>query len=135
MQVFDASSREYCRVRDTRTNTPLQALNLMNDVTYVESARMLAQRMLNEGGIRPEDRLALGFRLAAGRLPDDTESRVLTANLQAQLDYFQTHPDAAAGLLAVGEQRNDAKLEPETLAAYSVVGSLILNLDEVITKQ
>jgi hypothetical protein len=135
MQVFDASSREYCKVRDTRTNTPLQALNLMNDVTYVESARMLAERMLNEGGTRPEDRLALGFRLAAGRPPDQTESRVLIGNLQAQLDYFQTHPDAAAGLLAVGEKRNDGKVEPQTLAAYSVVGSLILNLDEVITKQ
>jgi hypothetical protein len=135
MQVFDASSREYCKVRDTRTNTPLQALNLMNDVTYVESARMLAQRMLNEGGARPEDRLAMGFRLAAGRLPDETERRVLMGNLQAQLDYFQTHPEAAAGLLAVGERSNDAQLGPQTLAAYSVVGSLILNLDEVITKQ
>ncbi len=135
MQVFDASSREYCKVRETRTNTPLQALNLMNDETYVESARMLAQRMLDEGGSSPEDRLALGFRLAAGRSPDQTEEQVLLGSLQAQREYFQSHPDAAAGLLAVGEKRNDPKLEPRELAAYAVVGSLILNLDEVITKQ
>lgn len=135
MQVFDASSREYCKVRETRTNTPLQALNLMNDVTYVESARMLAQRMLNEGGARPEDRVTLGFRLAAGRLPDETERQVLLSSLNAQLEYFQSHPEAAAGLLAVGEKRNDPTLEPQQLAAYAVVGSLILNLDEVITRQ
>jgi hypothetical protein len=135
MQVFDASSREYCKVRETRTNTPLQALNLMNDATYVESARMLAQRMLNEGGARPEDRVTLGFRLAAGRLPDETERQVLLSSLNAQLEYFQSHPEAAAGLLAVGEKRNDPTLEPRQLAAYAVVGSLILNLDEVITRQ
>jgi mono/diheme cytochrome c family protein len=135
MQVFDASSREYCTVRETRTNTPLQALNLMNDETYVESARMLAQRMLHEGGASPEDRLALGFRLAAGRAPEQSERQVLLGSLQAQREYFQSHPDAAAALLAVGEKRNDPKLQAQELAAYAVVGSLILNLDEVITKQ
>jgi hypothetical protein len=135
MQVFDASSRESCKVRETRTNTPLQALNLMNDETYVEAARMLGQRMLKEGGGTPEDRVDLGFRLAAGRVPDATESQVLLSSLQAQLKYFESHPDAAAGLLAVGERRNDPKLEPQELAAYAMVGSLILNLDEVITKQ
>ncbi len=135
MQVFDASSREYCQVSETRTNTPLQALNLMNDVTYVESARMLAQRMLNEGGARPDDRITLGFRLAAGRVPERGERQVLLGSLRTQLAYFQSHPAAAAGLLAVGEKRNDPRLEAEQLAAYAVVGSLILNLDEVITKQ
>ena len=135
MQVFDASSREYCKVRETRTNTPLQALNLMNDETYVEAARMLAQRMLIEGGASPEDRVALGFRLAAGRPPDESERQVLLGSLQAQREYFQNHPDGAAELLAVGEKRNDPKLAPQELAAYAMVGSLILNLDEVITKQ
>ena len=74
-KVFDASSREYCTVRETRTNTPLQALNLMNDTTYVEAARMMAQRMMNEGGTKPEERLALGLRLAAGRRPDANETQ------------------------------------------------------------
>ena len=135
MQVFDASSREYCQVRETRTNTPLQALNLMNDVTYVESARMLAQRMLREGGATPEERLGFGFRLAAGRVPDEGERQVLLSSLETQLVYFQSHPEAATGLLAVGERRSDPRLEAEELAACAVVGSLILNLDEVITKQ
>jgi hypothetical protein len=135
MQVFDASSREYCKVRETRTNTPLQALNLMNDVTYVESARMLAQRMLNEGGNKPEDRIVLGFRLAAGRVPDESERRVLLNSLETQLAYFRNNPAAASDLLAEGQRRNDPRLEAEELAAYAVVGSLILNLDEVISRQ
>jgi hypothetical protein len=135
MQVFDASSREYCTVRETRTNTPLQALNLMNDTTYVEAARMLAQRMLIEGGAKPEDRLALGFRLAAGRQPDDTVKRLLKDNLQTQLGYFRSHPPEAAQLLAVGARPYDTRLNPEELAGYTTVASLILNLDEVITRQ
>ncbi|MEW5977409.1 MAG: DUF1553 domain-containing protein [Acidobacteriota bacterium] len=135
MQVFDASSREYCKVRETRTNTPLQALNLMNDVTYVEAGRMLAERMLKEGGSKPEDRIALGFRLTAGRAPDEHEMSVLLGGLTAELDHFRRNPQAAAELLTVGEKRNDPALKKEVLAAYAVTASLILNLDEVITKQ
>jgi hypothetical protein len=135
MQVFDASSREYCTVRETRTNTPLQALNLMNDTTYVEAARMLAQRMLSEGGTSPEDRITLGLRLAAGRRPDETERQVLLGNLEAQLEYFRGHRQEAERLLAVGAKPHDTKLKAEELAAYEAVASLILNLDEVITKQ
>ena len=135
MQVFDAATREYCQVSEARTNTPLQALNLMNDVTYVESARMLGQRMMLEGGAKPGDRLTWGFRLASGRAPDELESRVLLGSLETQLAHFQRNPDAATELLAVGEKRHDPGLEAEQLAAYAVVGGLILNLDEVITKQ
>ncbi|MEX2262170.1 MAG: DUF1553 domain-containing protein [Bryobacteraceae bacterium] len=135
MQVFDASSREYCTVREMRTNTPLQALNLMNDTTYVEAARLMAQRMLSEGGTKPEDRLALGLRLAAGRRPDDSEKRLLLENLRTQLEHFRGHPQEAAQLLAVGAKPNDTKPKAEELAAYTVIASLILNLDEVITKQ
>ena len=135
MNVFDASSREYCMVRETRTNTPLQALNLMNDTTYVEAARMMAQRMLSEGGTKPEERIALGLRLAAGRRPDENETQLLLGNLQSQLEYFRSHSQEAARLLAVGAKPSDAKLKAEELAAYAVIASLILNLDEVITKQ
>ena len=135
MNVFDASSREYCMVRETRTNTPLQALNLMNDTTYIEAARMMAQRMLNDGGAKPEDRIALGLRLAAGRRPDATETQVLLGNLRSQLEYFHDHSQEATRLLAVGAKPSDSKLNSEELAAYAVIASLILNLDEVITKQ
>jgi len=135
MNVFDASSREYCMVRETRTNTPLQALNLMNDTTYIEAARMMAQRMLNDGGSKPGDRIALGLRLAAGRRPDANETQVLLGNLRSQLEYFHGHPQEATRLLAVGTKPNEPKLNSEELAAYAVIASLILNLDEVITKQ
>ncbi|MGH9831606.1 MAG: DUF1553 domain-containing protein, partial [Blastocatellia bacterium] len=87
MSVFDATSREYCTVRETRTNTPLQALNLMNDVTYVEAARMLAERMLIEGGATAEERVAGAFRLATSRRPDEKELKVLVNNLIAQQEY------------------------------------------------
>ena len=102
MQVLDASSREYCTVRETRTNTPLQALNLMNDTTYVEAARLMAQRMITAGGAKPEDRLAYGLRLATGRRPDEIEKRLLLDNLQTQVEYFRRHPQKAEQLLAVG---------------------------------
>jgi hypothetical protein len=85
MMTFDASGRETCSVRETRTNTPLQALTLMNDVTFVESARVLAERVLMQGGSSPEDRLALAFRLATARRPDPDELEVLRAGLQEHL--------------------------------------------------
>ena len=135
MHVFDASARESCTVREPRTNTPLQALNLMNDVTYVEAARLLAERMIKEGGATPESRIDWAFRVATARRPDESERRILLGNLNAQLDHFRRHPGEAAGLLSVGEKRNDANLSAAELAAYSVTASLLLNLDEVITKQ
>jgi hypothetical protein len=135
MQVFDASTREYCTVRDTRTNTPLQSLNLMNDVTYVEAARLLAQRMLREGGATPQARVAWAFLAAASRRPGESELQVLLRNLSRQMDYFGNNPREAARLLSIGEKRNEADLDAVELAAYSATASLILNLDEVITKQ
>jgi hypothetical protein len=135
MSVFDASSREYCTVRETRTNTPLQALNMMNDVTYVEASRMLAERMMTEGGTTPESRLAWAFRLATARWPDANELRILLTDLDAQVKYFSSDPKEAARLLAVGERRNAPGLNQVDLAAYATAASLILNLDEVITKQ
>jgi hypothetical protein len=135
MLVFDASAREYCTVRDTRTNTPLQSLNLMNDVTYVEAARLLAQRMLTEGGATPKARVAWAFLVVASRRPSERELQVLLRNLSWQMDYFGHNPREAARLLSVGEKRNEAKLDAVELAAYSATASLILNLDEVITKQ
>ncbi|MFN7945104.1 MAG: DUF1553 domain-containing protein [Blastocatellia bacterium] len=135
MQVFDASAREFCTVRETRTSTPLQALNLMNDVTYVEAARMLAERVLRDGGATSQSRLAFAFRLATSRLPDEKELQTLERNLKAQTEYFNQHPQEAAKLLANGDRRNDARLNATELAAYAATASLILNLDEVITKQ
>ena len=135
MGLFDASAREFCTVRDIRTDTPLQSLNLMNDVTYIEAARMLAQRMLTEGGATPQERLAWAFRLATSRLPGDRELQALLRSLEKQKASFSQRPHDAAKLLAVGEKRSDEKLNPVELAAYTATASLIFNLDEVITKQ
>jgi hypothetical protein len=135
MQVFDASAREFCTVRDTRTNTPLQALNLMNDVTYLEAARMFAERMLLEGGGTPRERINWAFRAATSRTPSERELQVLLRNLKSQTDYYSGRPLEAKQLLSVGEKRNDGELDAAELAAYASTASLILNLDEVITRQ
>ena len=83
MMTFDAAGREACVVRETRTNTPLQALNLLNDVTYVEAARVLAQRVLREAGPKAVDRLTLGFRLVTSRMPDRKSTRLNSSHSRA----------------------------------------------------
>ncbi|MDX2041196.1 MAG: DUF1549 domain-containing protein [Acidobacteriota bacterium] len=134
MLTFDASARELCSVREVRTNTPLQALNLMNDVTFVEAARLLAERAMTET-TAPRQRLAWMFRLVLVRAPSEAEENVLLKSFNAQLEAFKAKSDEAKRLLAIGERRNNPKLKPEELAAYATVASLILNLDEAITKQ
>jgi mono/diheme cytochrome c family protein len=135
MLTFDATGREFCKVRETRTNTPLQALNLMNDTTYIEAARMLAQRMMLECSNRPDQRLAWAFRSLTSRSPSEAEQKVLLDSFSAQLAYFRKHPEKAETLLTIGEKRNNNKLDAAELAAYAMTASLILNLDETITKQ
>jgi hypothetical protein len=132
MMTFDAAGREICSVRESRTNTPLQALNLMNDVQFLEAARMLAERMMKEGG---GDALAYGFRLATSRLPKEGELAVLRASLAQFRDEYAGNLEAAKKLLAVGESARDEKLPVAEHAAHMAVASLLLNLDEVLTKQ
>ncbi|MBL8188993.1 MAG: DUF1553 domain-containing protein, partial [Acidobacteria bacterium] len=134
MLTFDASARELCTVREVRTNTPLQALNLMNDVTYVEAARMLAERAMREATTN-RDRVTLIFRRVLARVPSEVETERLLKSFQTQLDHFRAHSDAAKRMLAIGEKRNDPKLDAAEVAAYAMTASLILNLDETITKQ
>jgi hypothetical protein len=132
MMNFDSALRESCVVRESRTNTPLQALNLMNDVAFVEAARFIGQRMLKEGG---SDRLAYGFRLVTGRRPTREEAEILGNNLQYHLDYFAGQPQQVKRYLTHGEAAFDSALNPRELAAYTAVASLLLNLDETITKE
>ena len=132
---FDSALRESCVVRETRTNTPLQALNLMNDVTFLEAARLLGQRMLKEGGAAPQQRLSYGFRLLLGRAPKPAEVDVLRQDLQFSLDYFSRNREGARLYLKQGEAETDANLNALDLAAYAAVGSLMLNLDETLTKE
>lgn len=135
MANFDSALRESCTVRENRTNTPLQALNLMNDVTFVEAARFLGQRMLQDAPADPNRRLAYGFRLVTGRQPTSAEQQVLRDSLQYHLDYFAGKPDNSKAYLSQGDSPADPKLDPRELAAYASVASLILNLDEAITKE
>lgn len=128
MLTFDAPDREFCAVRRSRTNTPLQALVVLNDPTYVESSRELAKRMLSEGGADDAARLTYAFRLATCRAPSEAETSVLTATLQRLRESYVADPAAAAKLT-----KTEGADAPE-LAALTAVASMILNLDETITK-
>jgi hypothetical protein len=135
LTMFDAPSRETCTVRRPRTNTPLQALALMNDEQFVEAARHLARRMITEGGNAPEDRLTYGFRLATARRPDAKELETLTQLLEQQLAFYRADKNAALKLLSDGASQRDDALEPGEHAAWTMMANLILNLDETITKE
>ena len=135
MLTFDAPFRESCTLRRPRTNTPLQALNLMNDPTYVEAARGVAERMVKEGGATLEARLVYGARLLLARNPQAAELGVLQRAYERNNKSFQSDPAAARALLAVGSQPVDGGIDPAELAAYTAVVSAVLNSDEWITKE
>lgn len=129
MMNFDSPTRETCVVRETRTNTPLQALNLMNDVTYVEAGRKFAERMLREN---PSDPIGYGFRLLLARTPTTQERDILSRTLAHFEQRFRANPAAANQLLQQGASPADRSL-PD-LAAYASLANLMLNLDETVTK-
>ena len=135
LNTFDAPDREKCTGRRARTNTPLQALVLMNDPTYIEAARALAGRMIHEGGRDPGARINLAFRLATARKPTPKERQVLRDLAERETTAYRRDRDAASKLLHVGESDVDNKVDAGELAAWTTVASVILNLDETITKQ
>lgn len=131
--TFDAPDRELCTVRRSRTNTPLQALVLMNDPTYVEAARKLGERLLEEGA-GDEARLKLGFRLTTARVPSRNELEVLERIHGRAREVFRTDPQKAARLLNVGESPTGKRFDSIELAAWTAVAQVLLNLDEVVTR-
>jgi hypothetical protein len=133
MLIFDAPDRERCVVRRQRTGTPLQALVLMNDPTYVEAARKLSERIMNAAST-PADRIAWGFRLVTSRNPSPAELAPLLDLLKHQKKRFGSDVAAAENLLKVGESPRDPALPADELAAYTVIASVLLNLDETLTK-
>jgi hypothetical protein len=135
MMTFDAAGRETCVVRESRTNTPLQALALMNEVTFVEAARVLAERMMREGGRTPQERITFAFRLATARKPRPTELHILLDGFKEYRARYQTDERASQKLLSAGEHLRDTALPTRDLAAYTAVAGLILNLDETVTKE
>jgi hypothetical protein len=134
MTTFDAPSREACQVRRERTNTPLQALLLMNEPQYVEAARGLAERTLCEAGRAVDDRLTFMFRLVTARSPIDKELAELRATLNDLTVHYKSQPGAAKQLLATGETKVGPHDEPAVVAAWTMIANVILNLDEAITK-
>ncbi|MFO0926686.1 MAG: DUF1553 domain-containing protein [Gemmataceae bacterium] len=134
MMTFDAPTREKCSARRPRTNTPLQALVTLNDPQYVEAARAFAQRILKEGGSTPEQRIDFAFRTALGRPATAKELSLLTRLLTAQLARFRAAPAKAEELLKVGESPRDATLPAVEHAAWQVIASTVLNLDEFLVK-
>ncbi len=134
MTALDAPSREACVVRRERTNTPLQALMLMNEVQYVEAARVLAERTLKQGGTTPDARLQFLFKNVTCRPAESSELAELNGALQDHLTRYAKDAKAAQALIGVGETRTDPALSPSELAAWTLVANLVLNLDEVVTK-
>ena len=135
MLAFDAAGRETCVVKESRTNTPLQALNLMNDVTYVEASRLLAERMMRDGGPAIAERIRRAFLLSLARPPESRELAVLIAGYERHLAYYHDHPDAADVLTRIGEFHRDGHLNVTELAACTTIAGLILNLDEAVTRE
>ncbi|MCA9222885.1 MAG: DUF1553 domain-containing protein, partial [Planctomycetales bacterium] len=139
---FDNASRQTCTVKPFRTNTPLHALLTLNDVTYVEAARALAERVLldtdaDDAGTESTDaaRLNLAFRRLLARVPSSEEQSILLAGLDRSRAAFAADPTAAAELLAVGESRRNEQLAPTEHASWTALCLALLNLDEALTKE
>jgi hypothetical protein len=135
LATFDAPDRQKCTARRSLANTPLQALVLLNDPTYVEASRALAQRAIREAGPDAGKRVDFAFRLATERNPDAQEREVLLQLEQVALSRYQHDQASALKLLSVAELKRDPKTDPTELAAWTTVTRIILNLDETITKR
>lgn len=134
LATFDAPDREKCTARRIVTNTPLQALVLLNDPTYVEAARVLAGRALLEGPADTGARVRWMFREATARRPSEAETRVLVELFQRRLAQYRKQPAEATKLIAIGASK-PPRAEASELAAWTTVASTILNLDETVTKE
>ena len=134
LAIFDASSRDFCRVKLPRTNTPLQALNLMNDVTYLEAARVLAERAMREGGASNESRLTWAFCGVLTRTPNDEELKRLVEGHTRRLNRFRADPTSAANVLNIGEAPHAELHNPSETAALAATIGVILNLDEAANR-
>ena len=134
LMAFDAPSREECTAQRVRSNTPQQALVLLNDPTYVEAARALAERIVREADDSPAQRLDFAFRQVLARSPDDEEREVLLGLFQSHAEHYQQAPAAAEQLLNVGDKPRPADLDAGELAAWTSVARVLLNLPEGILR-
>jgi hypothetical protein len=135
MLSFDATSREVCTARRATTSTPLQALVLLNDPQFLESARVLAEQLVREESYDVEARIVRAFRLGTGREPDARERQVLRRLYADQLRRFDDHPGTAEAFVKVGEHPLDQELPAPEVAATTLVASAIMNLDEFVMER
>ena len=135
MLLFDAPNRETCTVKRSRTNTPLQALALLNETTFVEAANGLARRMVLERTGSPSERIERGFRLAVGRRPSADELATLVAGFDADLARFRADASATEKYLGVGLVKKPESMDGAEFAAYAVSANVILNLDEFVMRE
>ena len=134
MITFDAPTREICTVQRPVTNTPLQALLLLNDPIYVEAARVMAQRIIKDGGADDRAKLVYAFRLCTGRAPSERELAILEKSLNRHLEKYKADKGAAEKLVAVGEYARAKELDVSVHAAWTAVCNVMLNMDETISK-
>jgi hypothetical protein len=134
MDAFDAPMRDVVCTRRQRTNTPLQALVTMNDVQWIEAARGLAERVIHESGKQPEERIRLMSEILLAHDPSPQMTAVLLKSASQMETHYARDPGAAKKLVAVGEKKADASIPATELAAWTMVASEMLNLDETLTK-
>ncbi len=134
MSNFDAPNRELFCTRRERSNTPLQALQLMNDVQYVEAARVLAEGILRNEKVKPQDRTSSIFKQCLSRSPTPNELAAIDKAAEQIRLRFKENPADAKRLIAVGEKPFDPSLPPEELAVCTLVANLVLNLDELVNR-
>ncbi|MAH14039.1 MAG: hypothetical protein CMO33_09925 [Verrucomicrobia bacterium] len=134
MSSFDGPNREQSCSARSRSNTPMQALQLLNDVQHVEAARNLAQRILREGGEDDESRIKWAWQVVTARRADIDEAKVVIDTLNMHRSRFSNDDDSAKKLISFGDTKADPKFTPSELAAWTLVSNLMLNLDEVVNK-
>jgi hypothetical protein len=134
METFNAPTREFCAVRRERTNTPLQALVTLNDTQFVEAARHLAQTTLQAGAEPPEAGINRFAMRLLSRPFRPEEMGIVRASLDKLLAHYQSNIEEAKKLITVGESKPDEKLDPATLAAWTMLANELMNLDEVLNK-
>ena len=132
--TFDAAARETCVVRENRTNTPLQALTLLNEITFVEVARNLAQYVYSRNGENVDNAIRDAFKILTSRTPTADELAILVSGWQEHLRRFQDEPSAANALIQLGDSPLHPQLDPARLAAFTVICNLLLSLDETVTR-
>jgi hypothetical protein len=134
LTTFDAPSREQVCLRRERSNTPLQALALMNDIQHIEAARNFAQRILIDGGNSFDTRLNFAFRQVVARFPRTDETAIIEDALRQHQGRYAKNLEDAQKLITFGDSKPDSKLKPDELAAWTMIANLLLNLDEALNQ-